>query len=363
MFSSIDDYPVHQIAEPVRHVATSDRNFYDRYYFNCFPRSAELMLAFGLGQYPNLDVTDAFAVCTADGTHRVVRSSRELGDDRGDLGVGPLRLEVLQGMRRLRLLCDPAEDYGLRFDLTWEAESSPVAEPRQWSRQAGRVLVDSMRLGQVGRWTGQLNVAGRDYPVDPEQWLGFRDRSWGIRPVGEPEPRGERAGPGFASFYWLYTPMQFEKFAIFVALQEDSAGRRRREHAVRVTGSADPVPLGTVSQQLRFRPGSRELAGATLEFADAEARVQVTPLLPLHVAVETGYGLAGGWRHGAYRGSLWVDGLALPAAEARQRSGALGVVEVLSRYDYSGPDDTATGYGMFEYLIIGPHQPSGFTEG
>ena len=33
--SPLDDYPVHQIAETIRHVGTSDRNFYDRYYFNC----------------------------------------------------------------------------------------------------------------------------------------------------------------------------------------------------------------------------------------------------------------------------------------------------------------------------------------
>ena len=32
--TSWDDYPVHQVAETIRHAGTSDRNFYDRYYFN-----------------------------------------------------------------------------------------------------------------------------------------------------------------------------------------------------------------------------------------------------------------------------------------------------------------------------------------
>src|ERR1035438_8071821 len=31
VLSPLDDYPVHQISEPMRHVGTSDRNFYDRY--------------------------------------------------------------------------------------------------------------------------------------------------------------------------------------------------------------------------------------------------------------------------------------------------------------------------------------------
>ena len=42
--SPLDDYPVHQIPEVMRHVGTSDRNFYDRYYFNCHPCSDRLML-------------------------------------------------------------------------------------------------------------------------------------------------------------------------------------------------------------------------------------------------------------------------------------------------------------------------------
>ena len=78
--SSWDDFPVHQTSEYVRHPATSDRNFYDRYYFNLHASSDEVMTIFGLGQYPNLGVTDAFiAVATAD-RHRVVRASRPLED-------------------------------------------------------------------------------------------------------------------------------------------------------------------------------------------------------------------------------------------------------------------------------------------
>ena len=58
--SSWDDYPVHQSSQFIAHPATSDRNFYDRYYFNLHSCSDELFAIFGLGQYPNLGVTDAF---------------------------------------------------------------------------------------------------------------------------------------------------------------------------------------------------------------------------------------------------------------------------------------------------------------
>ena len=60
MLSPLDDLPVHQVAQTMATVGTSDRNFYDRYYFNFFDKSGELMGLLGLGQYPNLGVTDAF---------------------------------------------------------------------------------------------------------------------------------------------------------------------------------------------------------------------------------------------------------------------------------------------------------------
>ncbi|MGH9275761.1 MAG: hypothetical protein ACRDZU_14025, partial [Acidimicrobiales bacterium] len=88
MLSPADDLPIHQVAQPIRQPATSDRNFYDRYYFNCHPCSDELFLIMGMGQYPNLGVTDAFALVRRGDEHRVVRASRELGLDRMDTSVG-----------------------------------------------------------------------------------------------------------------------------------------------------------------------------------------------------------------------------------------------------------------------------------
>jgi len=76
MLSPLDDFPAHQIAEPVRIVGTSDRNFYDRYYFNLHHCSADLFLTAGLGQYPNLGVMDAFVAVTRGSIQRVVRASR-----------------------------------------------------------------------------------------------------------------------------------------------------------------------------------------------------------------------------------------------------------------------------------------------
>jgi hypothetical protein len=105
----MDEYLAHQTSDTFDHVATSDRNFYDRFYFNCHSSSDELFLITGLGQYPNLGVTDAFVSVSVGDVHHVVRSSRELGSNRLDTSVGPLRVEILEGLMRLRVICEPNE--------------------------------------------------------------------------------------------------------------------------------------------------------------------------------------------------------------------------------------------------------------
>ena len=254
--SPLDDYPVHQIPEVMRHVGTSDRNFYDRYYFNAFPLTGDAMLIVGLGQYPNLGVTDAFALLRRGSVHRVVRASRELGADRMNTQVGPFGVEVLEGLKRLRVVLGPNE-YGLSFDLTWDGTIPPQVEPQHFIRSQERVVFDSKRMAQTGRWTGLITADGETLEVTPDRWWGIRDRSWGIRPVGEPEPPGIQSRGG-GTFYWLYAPVQFEDHAILCIVQEDGAGRRLVEEAVRVwpDGTSEYLGLPSYAPAMPRAPGT-----------------------------------------------------------------------------------------------------------
>ena len=47
--SPLDDFPFHQTSESMAHVATSDRNFYDRYYFNVHRCADDLFMAWAWG--------------------------------------------------------------------------------------------------------------------------------------------------------------------------------------------------------------------------------------------------------------------------------------------------------------------------
>src|SRR3954465_16028673 len=116
MLGPMDEFPVHQIPQPIAWPGSSDRNFYDRSYYNAHDRTGDIFLITGIGYYPNLGVKDAFVL--------VRRRSRAGGDiepreertevrlpgaiDQGRLNQNVLgyRGEVPEPLRRLGIAMD-----------------------------------------------------------------------------------------------------------------------------------------------------------------------------------------------------------------------------------------------------------------
>ena len=233
MLTNLDDYPIHQFAEPMRYVASSDRNFYDRYYFMGFEKTGEAMFIAGLGVYPNLGVTDAFLAIMHKGQYRVVRASQELElSDRLKPSVGPISVDVVEALKRLRVRCEPNE-WGIEFDCTFTGRHEAFEEPRHYVREQGRIIFDTTRLAQTGVWDGSITIPASDadggvggsktFAVNGDSWYGTRDRSWGVRPIGESEPQGIRAKQPF-SWFWLYMPVTFEDHSLMIIMQEHRDG-------------------------------------------------------------------------------------------------------------------------------------------
>lgn len=366
--SSWDDFPVHQVAETIRHVGTSDRNFYDRYYFNLHASSDELFMVMGLGVYPNLGVMDAFSCVRRGDFQHVVRSSKVL-DDRMNTTVGPIRVEVIEPLRRLRFVCDPSasggaatdgSDVQIAADLVWEGSIPAYEEPRQFVRKHGRVMFDTMRFAQTGTWSGTIEVAGETIPATPDRFGGTRDRSWGVRPHGEPEHPGIRQGEGQLTGMWNYDPMQFADHSILYMLNEEATGERVLEESVRIW--SDPTRgiewLGRPEYEHTLRAGTRMVTHSVLRFPDAPEgvlEIDVEPLLPAYIAIGTGYGIEDDWRHGMYQGDLVVQGREYKMADI-EPFGHFTIVDQVASFTQS-VDGTRTGvigHGLHEHAFIGP---------
>ena len=200
MISKGDDYPIHQTPEPVQQVFTSDRNFYDRFFFNGYFREGEPYFAAAMGIYPNVGVIDAAFSVIVNGVQHCVRASRVLGSDRLDTKVGPISIEIGQPMRTVRLRVDHAD---LKADLEFQARAHAIEEPRFTRRnpENNRLMMDLTRFTQHGGYGGRLTVGGKTWDAAPSRVWGSRDRSWGVRPVGIQAPGCRTKPPSSFSGY------------------------------------------------------------------------------------------------------------------------------------------------------------------
>src|SRR5260370_39526614 len=102
MLTKWDDYPVHQTPVPVAFAGT-DRNFYDRYFFNGYSRDGNVFFAAALGVYPHLNIMDGAFCVVHQGIQHNVSVSRHLRMERMATQVGPFAVALLEPLHRWRL--------------------------------------------------------------------------------------------------------------------------------------------------------------------------------------------------------------------------------------------------------------------
>uniref|UniRef100_A0AAU2VCM2 Uncharacterized protein n=1 Tax=Streptomyces sp. NBC_00003 TaxID=2903608 RepID=A0AAU2VCM2_9ACTN len=359
----LDEYPIHQTPLSMKHVATGDRNAYDRCIFHVFDHQGRALLIAGLGVYPNTGVIDAYATLRIGDRLHAVRASDALSDDRMNLGVGPLRITVDTPLRRLTLHCapDPDDPNSLSYEIVWNADFPALWEPHHVQRRGDRLTLEGRRFVQAGRCGGVIRVGGEEIPVTAGEWTGTRDRSWGVRPIpGEEAGRGDEYRP--EGFHWLWVPARFDDRFVMVIAQEDADGYRTLNEAVLVRDGHPDAQLGWPQADITYRPGTRHPERAVIHLTDQsrkplELGVEVLASSPL--AVGAGYPPADGWQHGTWQGRGWTDrqvyDLSDPAAHPMA---AYGVTDHAARFTLDGQ----TGYGIFEHGSFGRHDPSGFTD-
>jgi hypothetical protein len=366
----MDEFPLHQHPVSFARVGTSDRNFYDRSYFNGQDRTGDLMFLSGYGVYPNLGVKDAYFTMRVGDRSFTVRASDALEDDRLEQQVGFFRQEVVKPLEVIRLTGD-ADDLGVGFDLTWRGSFPAIDEPRHLILSGGaRPFVDAQRFAQVGTWEGEIRVDGRTIAVSPDTWVGARDRSWGIRSVGEAEPPGRFAAerPADYGLYWLYVPLRFEDYAIIVILQEDAHGHRSMNEALRVwpagSGKRDEQ-LGWPRVEIRYASGTRLPETAVMHCTLPDGTpldIEIDCLTHISLNAGPGYGSDPEWQHGTWKGRGWTSGSSLSYDDADvQARRALNIVDHACRATCRNADGSSDeGYGLFEHGNVGTYHPYGF---
>ena len=99
MLTAGDEYPIHQTPEPIA-FSGSDRNFYDRFFFNGYSADGETFFAAAMGIYPHLNIIDAAVSILRDGKQHSVFFSRPLNMERMNTYVLRFSVEVVEPLKR-----------------------------------------------------------------------------------------------------------------------------------------------------------------------------------------------------------------------------------------------------------------------
>jgi len=396
-----DDYPLHQTPDPVAYTGAS-RNFYDRYFFNGYDRDGEVFFALALGVYPYVNVMDGAFSVIIDGIQHNSYASKVMHMERLDTEVGPIKIEIIEPLRVLRIVCDDKENR-ISADLTFTGRTPAHEEPRFLRRNGSQIMMDVTRMMQNGVWTGWFEVKGKKIEVQPENFRGTRDRSWGIRGIGEadPQPNPYAMHP---QFYWLWAPLNFEGFGTHYFVNDDKDGISWNSNGVAVPliddkdrddkdrddkdrddkdrddkdrddkdrddkdrddkdqddKDQDIEQMSRFSSKLEFVPGTRHAKRAEIEFTSASGEdwhFELTTRWNFNMK-GIGYGHAH-WGHGSYHGELETGYDEFVVAEIEPLDLH---VQAMCDVLLTTSDGEHRGQGVLEQIVFGPHAPSGFKE-
>ena len=366
--SGFDEYPFHQHPMPFNTVSTTDAHYNDGYWF-AFYAPGWYFFA-GLRLHPNVNVMDGWAGATREHRQTVVRASRALHPRYDELAVGPLRLEILEPMKRLRLSAGE-NAAGVEFDVEINAQAPPFVEERYQHLKFGAVVNDLIRYTQVCRMQGTARLAGQAIAID--QWHGMRDHSWGVRssmamPTGirgidrRPEEADERA-------LRLWVPFECGDHCGMINTHEASDGRPIDFEGRLDYADGRSVKLTAVRHALQYLPGTSRPTGGSLELdgEDGVTRRYELTLAGTPADVQ-GAGYYRGWLDGQsagiYRGAEYQEHDSYESAPGAERSGPphvpprqrLGPTEFPMRM--VGP--AGEGMAHFEHTISGAYPRYGF---
>ena len=357
MLTKADDYPIHQLPLPVSEVG-SERNFYDRYFFNGYNQEGDVFFAVALCLYPNLNVMDGSFVFVYEGIQHNYRYSRELDLERLNTRVGALEVQVIEPLEKLRVLVEDKER-NFKADLTFNSRFEVMQEPRLSTSSGPRIIMDSTRMTQQGRWEGNINFKGKEIGITPEVYLGSRDRSWGIRPVGssDSQPIVPIKSP---QFYWLWCPANFYKFSCHAYFVDDAEGNAVNSHSVFQQKSSQV--LRKLSKEVKYEPGTRRVSYAKFSAEkDNGSKVEMV-IKPKYNMFMCGLGyMHPEWGHGQYKGKDESHYDYYDLAEDPHDPPFLHI-QAISKIMFIESGVEVEGIGVLEQLIIGKHKPSNFQD-
>lgn len=309
MLTPMDDTLWHTHPTTFDHVGTSDPRFFDRYWFAASDPNGGGTLQLTLGVYNNMNVVDAGFIAIRNGKQFNVRASRSLRP-RFETDCGPISVEVLEPLRRVRLRVERTGADGVAAELEWTGDYPAQEESARFTRVRGRVVEESRRFDQVGHLSGWLELAGERVALD--RWWATRDHSWGVREnMGIPEPVTGPASTQSAGSLFAFLFFSTESIGGHLQIAEFSGRPNYFTAEIAKGGAADAgsggIHLKSSKLTVQFHDAKRprRMQSARFDALTADGREVVIEAKALCPAIDMqGLGYSGGYNDGKGLG-IW----------------------------------------------------------
>ncbi len=367
MLSLFDDYPIHQTPDPVATPASSDKDVYERYWFNGYSTAGDMFFAIAVAYYPHLGIRDCAISVVIDGVQHGFHASCRAAAEPTDMTIGPFTLTIVEPMRSCRItLSDNDTDFAC--DLLFEGRTANIEEPRHQFGRGLRKFMDMTRFTQLGRWGGWVEFGGRRLELDASDTLGTKDRSWGHRPLAGGDRRGAPAKANEFAMFFLWAPLHFDDLCAHYQQWEDPLGRQlfgvgaflpTYDSVASLPGVEDPAiqHMRHNEHTLTFASGTRMIAGATLAFSeiggDVRHEIELEKIFTFRMK-GIGYSHPE-WGHGAWKGELEMASEQWDLAAVDETTFENQHVQHFVRARMGN----RTGLGALEQNILGRYEPYG----
>jgi len=252
-FTALDERFAHQIPEPFPNVLHFHPDWRESLFLIMHQREKPGdVLILTLAHFPSRQEIDSLQLGRVGTSPIMARHLRKVDGDQDDFRVGPITIDVIEPLKKIRLVAVASDATPVSFDISFTARTQPYQLRRGTMKAKYEIVWDQSHMFQSGTYNGSYTHNGKTYEVD--NWWGQRDHSWGVR--------SHARCP-----LWMWMPIQLEEGMLSVWHWEYPNGARvYTDGCFAPADGSEPIPVIDFQHDLQWldaagRPVSYEKFG------------------------------------------------------------------------------------------------------
>ena len=229
-FTALDERFAHQIPEPFPNVLHFHPDWRESLFFIMHEREKPGdVLILTLAHFPSRQEMDSLQLGRVGESPILARHMRKVEGDQDDFQVGPITIDVVEPLKKVRLIAAPSALTPVSFDITFTARTAPYQLRRGTMKAKYEIIWDQSHMFQSGIYNGSYTFQDTTFQIN--NWWGQRDHSWGVR--------AHSRCP-----LWMWMPIQLEEGMLSVWHWEYPNGARvYTDGCFAPSNGSEPIPV------------------------------------------------------------------------------------------------------------------------